>query len=493
MTPLAHAVISKRMDAVKVLLVHNRVDPDVRDNFGRTILSQVIVASDYFQDPYPSSSLEGAREEISAVLLRSDVNVNAQDMYGTTPLSFAAQSGRLAIAKMILDVDDASVDINDQDGRAPLSYAVQYGHADIVQLLLGRNGTDHVGPLLVYAALNKHLGIMEVLLRQNNVAINYQKVDDVPFLHFVARLWLVDVYDLILDVCGESVDVNVKDSEGKTLFSHAVQYCYNHMVHRLLDRKDIQADIKDNRGWTPLFYAMTNKDITHIKAYRNSADMEPRTVPVVDPFPFGDPWQTLIPPQSSIDLHLEIVRLLLGRSDVSPNVVDEAGHTPIYYAIQHNDIDVVNVFLEQGIVDTNTLISIAIPDFIGGDGDVNLKDGDGRTLFSYAAERGSPAVDLLLQCADLDINSQDKKGRTPLSYAAENGRMRIVKSILKRKDVDVNLSDSNGVTPLGYTERAEALGVWMHDIPSRIAHMLRMYGCADSTEVRTPDDIPSSS
>ncbi len=138
MTPLAHAAVSKRVDVVRALLDHSGVDPNVRDDFGRTVLAQLIVSSDYFQDPYPSCSLEGAREEISAMLLRrGDVDISAQDMYGTTPLSFAAQSGLLAIAKMILDVEDASVDIKDQDGRVPLSYAAQYGHTDIVQLLLG--------------------------------------------------------------------------------------------------------------------------------------------------------------------------------------------------------------------------------------------------------------------------------------------------------------------------------------------------------------------
>ncbi|KAK0442337.1 ankyrin repeat-containing domain protein [Armillaria borealis] len=241
MTPLAHAAVSKRVDVVKVLLEHSGVDPNVRDDFGRTVLAQLIVASDYFQDPYPSSSLEGAREEISAMLLRRcDVDISAQDMYGTTPLSFAAQSGLLAIVKMILDVEDASVDIKDQDGRVPLSYAAQYGHLDIVQLLLGRNGMrssnikDNTGRTpLVYAASNEHLDIVEVLLRRNDVDINHQDVDGIPFLHFVARHWLIDVFDLILDVCGEILDVNVKDNEGKTLLSHATQYCYNHMAGHL--------------------------------------------------------------------------------------------------------------------------------------------------------------------------------------------------------------------------------------------------------------------
>ncbi|KAK0215010.1 ankyrin repeat-containing domain protein [Armillaria fumosa] len=285
--------------------------------------------------------------------------------------------------------------------------------------------------LRVYAASNEHLDILEFLLRRNDVDVNRQDVDGIPFLHFVARHWLVDVFDLILDICGESLDVNVKDNEGKTLLSHAIQYCYNHIVHRLLDRKDLQTAIKDNKGWTSLFYAVTNQGITHGYVYRNSGDTEPSTFPVIhlndrESRTFGSL------PHYHIDLHLEVIRLLLGRSDVFPNVMDNVGHAPIYYAIKNNDVNVVKVFLEQEIVDVKTVLSIDIPEFNGGYEDVSVKDSNGRILFS-AAEQGSTAVDLLLERADLDINSQDNKGRTPLSYAVENVRIRTIEAILKRK------------------------------------------------------------
>ncbi|KAK0501763.1 ankyrin repeat-containing domain protein [Armillaria luteobubalina] len=493
MTPLVHAAVSKRVDVVKLLLAHNGVDPNVRDDFGRTVLAQLIIASDHFQDPYPSSSLGGAREDISAMLLRrDDIDINAQDMYGTTPLSFAAQSGLLAIVKMILDVEDASVDVKDQDSRVPLSYVAQYGRLDIVQLLLGRIGMrssnikDNIGRTpLVYAASNEHLDIVEVLLRRNDVDINRQDVDGFPSLHFVARHWLVDVFDLILNICGERLDVNVKDNEGKTLLSHATQYCYIHILHRLLGQKVLQADIKDNKGWTPLFYAVTNQGIVHMNVYRKSGDKESSIFPVIH-LPLNNPsrLERLTSfPEYCVDLRLEVIRLLLGRSDVSPNVVDSVGHTPIYYAIKNNDIQVVKVFLEQGIVDMQTVLSIDIPDFNGGYEDVNVKDTNGRILFSYAAERGSVAVELLLERADLDINSQDNNGRTPLSYAVENARIRTVEAILKRKDVKVNLGDMNQLTPMGYADYSGQSEEWLYADRARIAHMLRMYGCADSKEV----------
>ena len=130
-----------------------------------------------------------------------------------------------------------------------------------------------------------------------------------------------------------------------------------------------------------------------------------------------------------------------------------------------------------------TVLSIDIPDFNGGYKDFSEKDNKGRTLFSYAAERGSATMDLLLECTDLDINLQDNNGWTPLSYAVENVHVQMIEAILKRKDVDMNLGNMDRFMPLdytGYTKQLEELSYTDH---GRIADMLRMYGCADSLEV----------
>lgn len=48
--------------------------------------------------------------------------------------------------------------------------------------------------------------------------------------------------------------------------------------------------------------------------------------------------------------------------------------------------------------------------------DVDLKDNDGRTLLSYAAEEGNEAiVKLLFEQGNVNVDSKGDDGRTPLS------------------------------------------------------------------------------
>ncbi|GKT45906.1 vegetative incompatibility protein HET-E-1 [Colletotrichum spaethianum] len=64
--------------------------------------------------------------------------------------------------------------------------------------------------------------------------------------------------------------------------------------------------------------------------------------------------------------------------------------------------------------------------------DLNLKDDDGRTPLSWAAEGGDEsAVQLLLENG-ADLESKDEDGRKPLSWAAENGHEGVVWLLLEK-------------------------------------------------------------
>ncbi|KAF4345639.1 hypothetical protein FBEOM_404 [Fusarium beomiforme] len=80
---------------------------------------------------------------------------------------------------------------------------------------------------------------------------------------------------------------------------------------------------------------------------------------------------------------------------------------------------------------------------------LNMRDSDGRTALSYAAEKGHEGVvKLLLDKVDLDIDSNDKCDRTPLWWAATRGHEVIVKLLLDTGKVDVDAQDQKGRSPL---------------------------------------------
>jgi ankyrin repeat protein len=73
-------------------------------------------------------------------LARGNVQPDAKDNYGQTPLSRAAENGHEAVAKLILATDRVKLDVKHNDGRTPLSLAAMNG--TIIKLLLHTGKVD---------------------------------------------------------------------------------------------------------------------------------------------------------------------------------------------------------------------------------------------------------------------------------------------------------------------------------------------------------------
>ncbi|KAF2192361.1 ankyrin, partial [Zopfia rhizophila CBS 207.26] len=63
------------------------------------------------------------------------VDVDSKDEAGRTPLSWAAENGREAVVKLLLETGKVDVDSKDNYGRTPLSWAAERGHEAVVKLL----------------------------------------------------------------------------------------------------------------------------------------------------------------------------------------------------------------------------------------------------------------------------------------------------------------------------------------------------------------------
>jgi ankyrin repeat protein len=66
-------------------------------------------------------------------LLEKGANVDLEDRYGRTPLSWAVEAGHEAVVKQLLE-KGANVDFKDRVGMTPLSRAAEAGHEAIVKL-----------------------------------------------------------------------------------------------------------------------------------------------------------------------------------------------------------------------------------------------------------------------------------------------------------------------------------------------------------------------
>lgn len=122
----------------------------------------------------------------------------------------------------------------------------------------------------------------------------------------------------------------------------------------------------------------------------------------------------------------EVERLIKKGADVNCNCGE--GVTPILYAIEKNNVDLVKIFLDKGAK-------------------INLRPYNGITPLHCAVMNGNfEIIDLLLdQGADIEI--KDYNGATPLIYAIAMGQNNILRYLIE-KGASMSVIDYMGNSPL---------------------------------------------
>ncbi|KAH3743663.1 serine/threonine-protein kinase TNNI3K [Pelomyxa schiedti] len=204
---------------VSALMSHPRIDVRaIRTSTGTSIL-HVACAS--------------GREQIVALLLASaalDVNMVEPDK-GWTPLYAACSGGYLQVASLLLRNPDVDANKATKEGRTPLCTACLHGQEQIVR----------------------------VLLESPNILVN-QPLENPP-LHLACYNGHDFVVHLLLNSPKVGLDINLRNSEGKSALFIACQLSRKFIVEILLQSPDIDVDQAiPNSGETPLVIALYNND-----------------------------------------------------------------------------------------------------------------------------------------------------------------------------------------------------------------------------------------
>ena len=483
-TPLSKAVLRGHEAAVKLLLAREDADPNSNDNSGRTPLSlaasngydaiaMLLLARDDIdadlkdnggQTPLSKAVSNGHEAVVSLLLTRDDIDLDLKNNRGQTPLLLAASNGYEAVVHLLLSKDNVDLNSKDNNGQTPLSLAASNGHEAVVSLLLARDDVDpdfknNKGQtLLLLAASNGHEAVISLLLARDNVDPNSKDNSGQTPLSLAASNGHKAVVSLLL--AKDNVDPNSTDKDGQTPLSLAASHGHEAVVSLLLARDNVDPNSKDYSGWTPLSLAALNGHEAVVSLLLSKDNVDPNSkdnsgwTPLL--LAFGQEcslpvrkavmtnsalmdYQTqlmLLEQQNKRRLFMArigsnnrfkeaIVKQLLARDDVDPDLKNYNGQTPLSLAASNGREAVVSLLLAKDNVDSNS------------------KDKDGQTPLSLAASNGREAVvSLLLAKDNVDLNSKDKDGQTPLSLAASNGHKAVVSLLLARDDIDPDLKNT---------------------------------------------------
>ncbi|KAK3944600.1 ankyrin repeat domain-containing protein 17 [Diplogelasinospora grovesii] len=314
-------------------------------------------------------SMYGVSGVVTAIITKADqtaTDIDTRDNKKRTPLSYAAQYGHLAVAKLLLDTEKVDIDSKDTNGQTPLSWAAEHGQEAVTKVLLDTGKVDidakddqGLTPLS-WAALRGHLAVVKVLLDTGKVDIDSKDDKGRTLLSWAAECGQEAVMKVLLDT--GKVDIDSKDNQGRTPLSWAAREGCEDVVKFLLDTGKVDIDSKDDKGRTPLSWAA--------------------------------------------ECGQEAVKFLLDTGKVDINSKDNQGRTPLSWAAGEGCENVADI--DSRDEDGRTPLWHAVKT----GGIESLKRWGG---WGYLGGLG--CIELLLGTGKVDINSKDNEGHSPLSLA----------------------------------------------------------------------------
>jgi ankyrin repeat protein len=339
---LALAALLGHSDVVDLLLAVSNIDPNVKDETDAT--------------PLLCACRGGDTSVVRQILVRDDIDLNTIGYYGLmTPLLFAMEDGNMEVINLLLSKDGIDINLRPKFNIGPFMMAIRWRLMEVVESLFARheldlNVVDDRGDHLLLYSMGLGLDKVKLILDRTNVDPNFVGVHGLTALMMACSVDKEDL-DLIEFLLDQGIDVNRQDHDGMTPFCHAVHNGRSKVVKFLLDRDDMDPNLPDARGHTPLFYVVRgnlsavadmilwkkgidihasggNLSVTDLLLRKKGIDINARNNHGSTALAYAC---TIYP---NDDVGVDFVRILLSHRDIDPNIVDNNGFSALSKVIE---------------------------------------------------------------------------------------------------------------------------------------------------------------
>ena len=372
----------------------------------------------------------------------------------------SAKSGDLDTAKTLL-AKGANINYHDKSGLSPLLIAVLSGQKIMVGYFAGRGAqlsSTEATALMRISVDKDDPWIASVVAKHKNMLnLTFDNGRTILWLAAEKKSW--NTFDEYLRA---GVNVEIRDSSGKTLLVWAIETGNTEVINRLMKSGSRFASPDAD---SMLKQAVVNEDVDKIRTL---------TLLKVNVNRVYEDGLTLLW-YAAVKERTDIAELLL-KAGAKAEVADKTGKNLVTYCVERRKYEMAKllgrygaklknadaVFLMQrGLVIgdaelVQTLISLGV--------NVNTKFSDGLSALWIAAFTNNRDMIDVLAAGKANMDIRDKNGKTVLMWAVENDKKEVANALIKY-GANVNLTDNR--------KRTALVSAVLADKP-RMVHMLVM-------------------
>ena len=414
-TPLHLALIHKRLDIAKYLLVHYTCNTQLKNNYGELPI-------------YFASGTSMDLVEMIVTHSDAEIDINHKSTRsGGTPLHFACQSGVLEIVQYLANKVGCqpSIKIRDQHRRLPVDYACKHS-LEMVKLVCQSCTAKDLIPVSKYGV---------------------SQYETLSTLDMACLFGSLDIVKYLINQKG--LDFSVLGNDHSALFYACGMF-----------NLSLPNDYDCTRSRDALY--------SIYRSYSNHVNLNVITFLIVkcryNPGASLD-WYHRSLYHSVVEFACEnySLGLIEALTVLSVDQIDKIGNTPLHYACMFDCIDIVKFLVErecdQTIFNkkgelalhlscahrshTNALEMIKLLTKC----DLKSQNANGDTILHIAVSTSmNDVVQYLVEEKNFELNIQNKKGQSPLHIASSMSPK--VTSMLQEHGCDINCQDVDGNTPL---------------------------------------------
>jgi len=376
-----------------------------------------------------------------------EVDVNATDPYGRTPLHYAAERKDAQLASFFIALG-ANVNALDYEGQSPLGISIENNDPFVTQVLAVAGADIHQIILdkttAVILAFEMSTYVFKSLLTPSN--IDYTDNEGKTVLHLASIAGKLQAVNDILSVLGTTTaSINKRDKSENNALDYALKRPDSKNHIDIAEQLILSGAFSEN----PIF--------SYFGPAARSSNFNMRRNEGLAPIHYA-----------VMDSHIGIISFLLNKK-IDLNLKSNSGATALHEAVRKGNIEVINLLLENGAdvnasdANGNTPLHTGIPSevhiqvismLLDKGADPNRRDDHGDTPLhiSIILNRSDEVIQTLLEGGS-DVNIRNIDGKTPLYIAIQESRESLV-PVLLLYGSEIFAADNSGVTPFDVAFRA---------------------------------------